>query len=129
MQIVIEPKDLREVKRVAKRYFGILLNDIQAELIARRDVEVQAGLLRGSLSDTMERDYLIDAIIAWVMEGVERHVVDDLFEEEDHVPEGWHWPCNGSSEEYRKVFNSTFRNCAKTLGVKLDKKTWENAEV
>jgi hypothetical protein len=71
-------------------------------------------LLEGGL-DTMGRDYLIGSLVEIVMKDVPPTVTDKML---GGGWKEWHWPCNGSSEEYAKAFYKAFFEACEKKGFK-----------
>ncbi|MGH7174788.1 MAG: hypothetical protein ACREGR_00315 [Minisyncoccia bacterium] len=110
----LNKKQVVGLKATAAKYFGVLLNDEQAQQVGRdQDLRPEIGP-RGEF-DTYGRDYLIMAIIEVVLPGPPA-VQDDLL---GGKYEWWHWPCFGSSTKYSKAFYTAFKKAAKAKGVQL----------
>ena len=101
MKVIIEPSDISEAQRIAEEYFLLTIDSETMKKIIESSKGVQSELLYGSLQDTAARDYLIDAI------------VDFLLPEESKIHGRWQWPCNGDSDEYKSAFYHELMNACK----------------
>lgn len=92
----------------ARRYFRVSLTEALARAVIRWDDENDfvGDLEPSGLLDTAPRDYFGMALLAVLMPG-KPSVQDELIS----APlERWHWPLNGSSEDYRAAFEKAWRN-------------------
>jgi hypothetical protein len=110
------------VKQDAKKHFGLLLTDEQAHSLIRNSEEVREDLSKYGLG-TYGRDYLIMEIIEQVLPG--QPTVQDSLVWMGRPLQRWHWPCNGSGDEYRAAFYEAFKTAAKEKGYKL-RKGWDS---
>lgn len=111
MKFVIEPKDIKEVKWIAKDYYGILLTDQQARELINSSASIRSELTTNSLSDTAARTYIADAVIEKVMKGKPSNP--------DKYEEGWFWPLYGSTKAYTEEFKREFKKACHEKGIKL----------
>jgi len=109
---------LDSVINTANRYFGVLLNEDQARQVIAADDTLRdelRGVREAALLDTYTRDYLIMAVIEVVLPGPPAVQDSMIFRPMEY----WHWPCNGSDDQYAATFYTAFKRAAKEKGFKL----------
>ncbi len=114
MKLEVELKDIKEVKRIASDYFGVIVDDEKARNLIQDNKRLAGELVYGGL-DTCGRDVLADCIVEDVMKYVPCKVKDEIH------GKSWSWPCFGSSQEYKEAFDKAFKENASTRGYKLAK--------
>ena len=87
MITIIEDSDIKEAQKIAEEYFLLTIDADLMKQIIKSSVPVKSELMYGSLGDTTARDYLIDAIVEYLM-----------------PKSNLHWPMNCDSDEYTKGF-------------------------
>lgn len=117
MKYVIEPKDVEEVKSIAKEYFGILLTDKQTLDLINSSASIRSELATNSLSDTAARTYIADAVIEKVMKGEPSNP--------DKYETGWFWPLYGSTKAYTEEFKKEFQKACHENYIQLTEKWGE----
>lgn len=80
-------KAIQNASRVLNDYFGLSVPDSVIERVLSKDRSLFREALDGGISDTCQRDELIDAVMKEI--GVGRY------------------PCYGDSEEYKEKFSQT----------------------
>jgi hypothetical protein len=116
MKTIIEVSDIKEVQFIANDWYGVILTPTQAEELIRENTKLATELVacKGSL-DTQGREVLSEAMVKHVLKGMPGPKNPDRWES------GWHWPLNGSTQEYKDEFDAKFKEAAKLKGYKLSK--------
>jgi hypothetical protein len=79
-------------------HFGLVLTDEQLEMFANKN-RITRRDLKGDICDTIDRDYLIDAVVVYVL------------------GEDFHWPLNSDDATYTDVFYAAFFAEASRKGI------------
>jgi hypothetical protein len=97
-----------------------LLNDQDIEISdmhAKAMLEVFPELeseIDGLPYDTVSREYVTEALTRLVFKDAPPPENENICHNKV-----WDWPCNGSSNEYKREFYTTFNKLSKKIGIKL----------
>lgn len=116
-------RKIQEVLRVAAKYYGVDLSPEQARHLIRSSKPLARELsLGGGYLDTLGRDCLCDTLVETVFAGHEKPQHVDWLLGGEFL--GWHWPANGSSDDYKQEFFQEFQNAAESKGFTLIRALW-----
>lgn len=93
------------VRDTMKSHFGIVLTDEQIVRFSSKHPVTKRDT-RDDVCDTIDRDFLIDAIAT------------------ELLGEGAHWPMNMDSEDYAAQFYQDFHDACMEQGIEIDPKKW-----
>ena len=106
----LSSQDLRETQRILQGYFSLLVPNSLIIQVLLKDINLACEVQSGSISDTMSRDLLIDAVMR------EMRVMNPGSTEGEDT-DFLHWPCMGNNQEYRDKFNEILAERMPIYGV------------
>lgn len=122
MKIILEPKDIDEIKQLFDFECDILLTTEQIlEFFLARPSCLREWYVDEEIS-TEICEYLLHQFAGWVLEGEPASQHNTYFK--PGLVQPWTWPEEQSTAEYEKEFSEAFLRVAKAKGISLREDLW-----